>query len=221
MGPPGQGRARPDGRDQRADRPDADPADLAGGHRRRFPRCAGPPRRQLPPVHPHRRWRHIAPEELLPASAAAAQEGDNWQQAVEESELLAETGAQHDQELFLDGVTTPVLFASAVSNFGVGALLDALVDLAPPPPARPDVDGALHEVDEPFSAFVFKVQSGMDAAHRDRLAYIRICTGVFERGMVVTHAAPAAPSRRSTPSTCSAANGRASTWRTPATSSAW
>jgi peptide chain release factor 3 len=49
------------------------------------------------------------------------------------------------------------------------------------------VDGSVHPVDEPFSAFVFKVQSGMDAAHRDRLAYIRICTGVFERGMVVTH----------------------------------
>jgi peptide chain release factor 3 len=129
----------------------------------------------------------IAPEELLPADAAAAQEGDNWQQAVEESELLAETGAEHDQDLFLDGVTTPVLFASAVSNFGVGALLDALVDLAPPPSAREDLDGGLHDVDEPFSAFVFKVQSGMDAAHRDRLAYIRICTGVFERGMVVTH----------------------------------
>ena len=129
----------------------------------------------------------IAPEELLPPAAAAAQEGDNWTQAVEESELLAETGAEHDQELFLSGVTTPVLFASAVSNFGVGALLDSLVDLAPPPAGRPDVDGAVRPLDEPFSAFVFKVQSGMDAAHRDRLAYIRICSGVFERGMVVTH----------------------------------
>jgi peptide chain release factor 3 len=129
----------------------------------------------------------IAPEELLPAAAAAAQEGENWQQAVEEAELLAETGAEHDQDLFLSGVTTPVLFASAVSNFGVGALLDSLVDLAPPPSGREDVDGAVHKLDEPFTAFVFKVQSGMDAAHRDRLAYIRICTGVFERGMVVTH----------------------------------
>jgi peptide chain release factor 3 len=135
----------------------------------------------------------IAPEELLTAADAAAQEGENWQQAVEESELLAETGAQHEQDLFLDGVTTPVLFASAVSNFGVGALLDALVDLAPPPSGREDVDGAVHKLDEPFSAFVFKVQSGMDSAHRDRLAYIRICTGVFERGMVVTHSRTGRP----------------------------
>src|ERR687893_3114488 len=79
----------------------------------------------------------IAPEELLPAAAAAAQEGNNWQQAVEESELLAETGAQHEQDLFLDGVTTPVLFASAVSNFGVGALLDTLVGKAPAPTGVP------------------------------------------------------------------------------------
>jgi peptide chain release factor 3 len=129
----------------------------------------------------------IAPEELLPAAAAAAQEGDNWTSAVEEADLLAETGAEHDQDLFLSGVTTPVLFASAVSNFGVGALLDSLVDLAPPPAGRPDVDGTVRPLEEPFSAFVFKVQSGMDAAHRDRLAYIRICSGVFERGMVVTH----------------------------------
>ena len=129
----------------------------------------------------------IAPEELLSAAQAAAQEGDVWRQAEEEAELLEATGADHDQDSFLGGVTTPVLFASAVSNFGVGALLDTLVDLAPPPAGRPDADGAVRGLDEPFSAFVFKVQSGMDAAHRDRLAYIRICTGVFERGMVVTH----------------------------------
>ncbi|MGY1815434.1 peptide chain release factor 3 [Blastococcus sp. SYSU D00820] len=129
----------------------------------------------------------IAPEEVLPADAAAAREGGDWSRAVEESELLEATGAAHEQSLFLSGVTTPVLFASAVSNFGVGMLLDALVDLAPAPSGRPDAEGALHPVDEPFSAFVFKVQSGMDSAHRDRLAYIRVCSGVFERGMVVTH----------------------------------
>jgi peptide chain release factor 3 len=68
-----------------------------------------------------------------------------------------------------------------------------LVDLAPAPAGRPDADGQVRPVDAPFSAFVFKVQSGMDAAHRDRLAYIRICSGVFERGMVVTHAATGRP----------------------------
>ncbi|WP_198597964.1 peptide chain release factor 3 [Blastococcus atacamensis] len=129
----------------------------------------------------------IAPEELLTAEEAAAQEGDVWLQAQEEAELLTESGQNHDQESFLGGVSTPVLFASAVSNFGVGALLDTLVDLAPAPTGRPDAEGAVRDLAAPFSAFVFKVQSGMDAAHRDRLAYIRICSGVFERGMVVTH----------------------------------
>ncbi len=135
----------------------------------------------------------IAPEQVLDADRALAQEGDAWVQALEESELLAETGAEHDQELFLAGATTPVLFASAVSNFGVGQLLDVLVDLAPAPTDRPDDDGKPHPLDAPFSAFVFKVQAGMDTGHRDRLAYIRICSGVFERGMVVTNASTGRP----------------------------
>jgi peptide chain release factor 3 len=135
----------------------------------------------------------VAPEEVLPAEAAAAREGHAWQQAVEESDLLAETGAEHDQELFLAGVTTPVLFASAVSNFGVGQLLDTLADLAPAPTPRPDAAGEPYPLDAPFSAFVFKVQAGMDTGHRDRLAYIRVCSGVFERGMVVTNARTGRP----------------------------
>jgi peptide chain release factor 3 len=135
----------------------------------------------------------IAPEETLSPAEATAREGVDWEQAVEEVALLTATGADHDQELFLAGATTPVLFASAISNFGVGTLLDTLVDLAPAPADRTDADGHLRTVYDPFSAFVFKVQSGMDAAHRDRLAFIRICSGVFERGMVVTHAATGRP----------------------------
>jgi peptide chain release factor 3 len=153
--------------------------DRADGTYRRFTRTAG--------------GATIAPEETLSAEAAAAREGDAWQQAVEEVELLAATGAEHDQSLFLDGVTTPVLFASAVSNFGVGALLDTLVGLAPAPAAPVAADGSERALTDPFSAFVFKVQAGMDTAHRDRLAYIRICSGVFERGMVVTHARTGRP----------------------------
>ncbi len=153
--------------------------DRADGTYRRFTRTAG--------------GATIAPEETLPADAALAREGDAWQQAVEEVELLEASGQDHEQSLFLDGVTTPVLFASAVSNFGVGALLDTLVDLAPAPTGMPTADGAVRELTDPFSAFVFKVQAGMDTAHRDRLAFIRICSGVFERGMVVTHAGTGRP----------------------------
>jgi peptide chain release factor 3 len=153
--------------------------DRADGSYRRFTRTAG--------------GATIAPEETLSAEAALAREGDAWLQAVEEVDLLGASGQDHEQSLFLDGVTTPVLFASAVSNFGVGALLDTLVDLAPAPTGMATADGGVRELAEPFSAFVFKVQAGMDTAHRDRLAYIRICSGVFERGMVVTHARTGRP----------------------------
>src|SRR3712207_8747992 len=101
----------------------------------------------------------IAPEETLSAEAALTREGSAWQQAVEEVELLGATGQDHEQSLFLDGVTTPVLFASAVSNFGVSALLDTLVGLAPPPTDATAADGSPRELTDPFSAFVFKVQA--------------------------------------------------------------
>ena len=135
----------------------------------------------------------IAPEEHVPAAQAAEQEGDAWRTAVEESELLEAMGQVHDQESFLSGVTTPVLFGSAVLNFGVRQLLDTLLELAPPPGPRPDAKGEARPLDTPFSAFVFKIQAGMDTAHRDRLAYVRVCSGVFERGTVVTHAATGKP----------------------------
>jgi peptide chain release factor 3 len=77
-------------------------------------------------------------------------------------------------------------------NFGVRQILEALVALAPPPRARQAVEGE-REVTDPFSAVVFKVQAGMDSAHRDRLAFMRIVSGVFERGMVVTHAQSGKP----------------------------
>jgi peptide chain release factor 3 len=135
----------------------------------------------------------IAPQEHLSAARAAEREGDAWTTAVEESELLSATGADHDEELFLAGQTSPVLFGSAVLNFGVSQLLDLLIDLAPPPRARLDVDEQPREVTDPFSAVVFKVQAGLDSAHRDRLAYMRVVSGVFERGMVVTNAATGKP----------------------------
>ncbi|MDQ1727356.1 MAG: peptide chain release factor 3 [Frankiaceae bacterium] len=129
----------------------------------------------------------IAPEEHLSPAAALAREGDAWSTAFDEHELLAADGAEHDQATFLSGETTPVLFASAVLNFGVGQLLNSLIEFAPAPGPRADVDGAGRRVDAPFSAFVFKMQAGMDSAHRDRVAFARVCSGVFERGMVATH----------------------------------
>jgi peptide chain release factor 3 len=135
----------------------------------------------------------VAPEQHLTPDQAEASEGEAWRTAVEESELLEATGQVHDQQGFLEGKTTPVLFGSAVLNFGVRQLLDTLLELAPPPGPRPDVDGRPRDLQKPFSAFVFKVQAGMDSAHRDRLAFVRVCSGVFERGSVVTHSATGKP----------------------------
>jgi peptide chain release factor 3 len=135
----------------------------------------------------------IAPEEHYDPDTAAEREGDVWETAVEESELLSAMGQDHDQELYLAGETSPVIFASAMLNFGVHQILDALVELAPAPREWPTVSGEPRKTSEPFSAMVFKVQAGMDAAHRDRLAFMRVVSGEFERGMVVQHAQTGKP----------------------------
>jgi peptide chain release factor 3 len=135
----------------------------------------------------------VAPEEHIAAADAPAAAGVDWETAVEESELLSADGSDYDRDTFLSGESSPVLFTSAALNFGVNQLLDVLVGLAPSPGAIVDVDGTARDVDAPFSAFVFKVQAGMDSAHRDRIAYARVCSGTFERGEVLTHASTGKP----------------------------
>jgi peptide chain release factor 3 len=134
-----------------------------------------------------------APEELLTPEEAAAEEGQVWTTAVDELELVAGAGADLDRKAFLAAETTPVFFGSALTNFGVRKLLDAVVDLVPPPAPREDRDGVPRPLDAPFSGFVFKVQANMDPSHRDRIAFLRVCSGRFERGMVVTHGRTAKP----------------------------
>ena len=129
----------------------------------------------------------IAPQQFLDPQAALTSEGAAWAEAVGEHELLDADGYNHDEAQYLAERTTPVLFAAAVLNFGVGQLLDVLCDLAPPAGARPDEAGTPRPVEAPFSAQVFKVQAGMDSAHRDRLAFARVNSGVFHRGDVLTH----------------------------------
>jgi len=128
-----------------------------------------------------------AGEDVLSPTDADRDQGAEWAASLEEHELLELDGAGHDQDEFLAARTTPTLFTSAVLNFGVRHVLDTLVELAPAPKARPTTAGGVREVTDDFSAIVFKMQAGMDAAHRDRLAYARICSGRFERGMLVTH----------------------------------
>ncbi|WP_035698982.1 peptide chain release factor 3 [Glycomyces tenuis] len=130
----------------------------------------------------------LAVTEVLDADEAAARFGDDFARAVEESELLAEVEADFDQKTFEAGQTTPTLFGAALVHFGVGQLLDLLVDIAPAPFAREDVDQTPRELDSGFSGFVFKSQANMNASHRDQLAFVRVCSGRFERGMQVTQA---------------------------------
>ncbi len=105
-----------------------------------------------------------------------------------ELELLDAVGADHDQKRFLAGETTPMFFGSALWNFGVRLLLDSLIDMSPSPGALPDRDGTPHSLAEPFSGFVFKIQANLDPRHRDRIAYVRVATGRFERGMQIANA---------------------------------
>jgi peptide chain release factor 3 len=101
--------------------------------------------------------------------------------------LLAGVDADHDRSAFLSGAPTPMLFGTALRNFGIRLLLDVLVDIAPPPQPRIDADGVARPLDEPCSGFVFKVQANLDPRHRDRVAYLRVCTGEFTRGMTLVN----------------------------------
>ncbi len=134
-----------------------------------------------------------AVEGVLDADEAAEVEQDAWTQAQEEVELLEALGADYDPESFLAGESSPVLFGAALPNFGVGQLLDAVVDLAPAPAAKVDDHERPRPVDRPFSGQVFKMQANMDKNHRDRMAFVRVSSGRFERGMVLTHAATGRP----------------------------
>ena len=132
------------------------------------------------------RGSQIAPEEDVDASERPPRRASAWEQAAEESGLLDAMEADVDMPSFLAGESTPVFAGSALTNFGVRHLLDAIVDLAPAPIAATDVDDKPRHLDEPCSAFVFKVQANMDRNHRDRIAFARICSGRFDRGMVMT-----------------------------------
>ena len=106
---------------------------------------------------------------------------------LEELSLLEGAGHGFDTDLFLSGKLSPVFFGSAMTNFGVEPFLDKFVELAPPPRTRATSTGSIEPDAETFSAFVFKIQANMDPRHRDRIAFVRVCSGRFQRGMEVEH----------------------------------
>ena len=130
------------------------------------------------------------------ALANLAQSGRVSQEVLEQVrhdlELLEIAGNPFDRELFLQGEVTPVFFASALTNFGIESFLDAFVKLAPSPGARlADAENgselSIDPIERPFSAYVFKLQANMNPKHRDSTAFLRVCSGRFERDMLVKH----------------------------------
>ena len=109
-------------------------------------------------------------------------------QAMEELELLEAAGAELDLELVHSGAITPVFFGSAMTNFGVRPFLDTFLDLAQQPVGRDSSAGLIDPLRPQFSGFVFKLQANMDPRHRDRVAFVRVCSGRFAKDMTVRHA---------------------------------
>ncbi|GGI38783.1 peptide chain release factor 3 [Mammaliicoccus stepanovicii] len=110
-----------------------------------------------------------------------------FEQAIDELMLVDEVGEQFDEEMLLAGELTPVFFGSALANFGVQNFLNAYVDYAPMPNGRKTEEGdVVDPFDKDFSGFIFKIQANMDPRHRDRIAFMRVVSGAFERGMDVT-----------------------------------
>ena len=109
-----------------------------------------------------------------------------YEQAKEDIELLTEAGNEFSEEAILKGELTPVFFGSALTNFGVQTFLDSFLAFAPEPHGHKTTDDkVIDPLDKDFSGFVFKIQANMDPRHRDRIAFVRIVSGEFERGMSV------------------------------------
>ncbi len=133
----------------------------------------------------------IAPVREIDASTPGALEKvlepDAVKQLRDEVDLLDAAGDALDPDKLAKGQVTPMFFGSALTNFGLPQFLDAFVDMMPMPAPRESDKGPISPVDERFSAFVFKIQANMDRSHRDRMAFVRVCSGRYERGMKIRH----------------------------------
>ena len=123
----------------------------------------------------------------LDSDAARAHLGDLYDDFVEQLELVQGACHEFDQDAFIKGELTPVFFGTALGNFGVDQVLDAIVDWAPRPQPRASHERDVQPTEAPFTGFVFKIQANMDPKHRDRIAFVRICSGRYEKGMKLHH----------------------------------
>ncbi len=110
-----------------------------------------------------------------------------YEQLSQDIELLDVAGDPFDYEKVMRGELTPIFFGSAINNFGLQTFLENFLELAPKPEPRRSTDGMIEPTNEKFSGYVFKIQANMNPAHRDRIAFLRIVSGKFERGMSVKH----------------------------------
>ena len=133
----------------------------------------------------------ISPETIATLDDPRVRQGlgeSRWEEFENNVALLDGLGMDFDEATFLRGEQTPVYFGSALTNFGVQLFLDDFVRYAPPPGAYPSDHGPVDPASNEFSGFVFKIQANMNPKHRDSVAFLRICSGRFERNMVVNHA---------------------------------
>ena len=117
----------------------------------------------------------------------SARFGEVFTHARQEMELVRGVSPEYERDAFLRGEQTPLFFGSAINNFGVKEVLDALVEFASPPRPRKALQRTVEPMEPGFSGVVFKIQANMDPGHRDRVAFIRVCSGHFERGMRLTN----------------------------------
>jgi peptide chain release factor 3 len=125
--------------------------------------------------------------EGLDSDEARALLGDEYDDFLEEVELVRGASHPFDLEPFLAGKLSPVFFGTALGNFGVREMLDEFVQWAPPPLPRETTSRPVPATEEKFSGFVFKIQANMDPRHRDRIAFMRVCSGRYTKGMKMRH----------------------------------
>ncbi|GAB2880812.1 peptide chain release factor 3 [Microbulbifer echini] len=134
---------------------------------------------------------HTIPDDIqikgLNSAEADALLGEYAEDIREEIELVRGATHEFDLEAYLAGELTPVFFGTALGNFGVREMLDGFVEWAPGPQSRATQDREVAANEEKFSGFVFKIQANMDPKHRDRIAFMRVCSGTYTRGMKMKH----------------------------------
>ena len=123
----------------------------------------------------------------LDSDAARALLDDEYDTFCEEIELVRGASHEFDQSAFLAGELTPVFFGTALGNFGVREMLDKFVEWAPPPLEREANQRLVAAAEPEFTGFVFKIQANMDPRHRDRIAFMRVCSGCYSKGMKMRH----------------------------------